>query len=278
MLRGLALPFPGAGTSTEPEHIEAVTAERDFFRDKYVQQMQDVEQLKDQLKESQRVIDRLRSEILKTEAEKSSSCLEGKLQGSKAASKPKQMSGGSTNTSVTCQTDDDDQTTKSAVEMNAKSVNSVPDVAFVGDNLASPNTVIETKGKETGSNVDSPENDEQSTSSEEEGDDDDEVNTIRANAERMLLWANYQTSKRSVGGSIDTSRTEHRLDDDSSLGSSSRHHPERSVRSSSPNPSPRTSTGKIGNVLNSLKDMVDPPFGSESEYGSDEESTDGSSN
>jgi len=299
MLRGLVLPGSSAGVSAE--HIEAVTAERDFFREKYTGQIDELEQLKDRLKESQRVIDKLRSEILDSEVDKSSRSTGQRRSPTKA---PKQMSGGSTTTSVTCQTDDDDRTTKSNAENNAESANDVPSVAVVGDGAASSDIVTETEGKENDPTADSPEVDERSIStSSEEGEEesageDDEVDNIRRSAERMLLWADYQTSKRptpnttmveeSLDGLVDENKTGSRshtpskmgvsdaivyslptsldrtmLDDDSSLGSGSRH-----------NSSTRTSNGKLGNIFNNLRDMIDPPLESDSGSESDEESTD----
>merc|ERR1711966_344066 len=129
-----------------------------------------------------------------------------------------------------------------------------------------------------------------------ENDDEEENNEaedIRANAARMLLWANYQTSKRAppntslVGDSLhdDDSRADNSFstpskrgasdaivselpaaldragpDCDDSLDSSSRCRPARSVGSwrSGSNSSPRTSGSKIGKLLYNLADMIDP--------------------
>jgi hypothetical protein len=155
--------------------------------------------------------------------------------------------------------------------------------------------------------------DEKQQAEEEESrrSEDDEADKIRANAERMLQWAQYQTSKRStpntsivqeftdgldeesislrsaaeskgVSESIvlpmtfDERRSSLLIDDndDSTLGSYSTHRSERSVGTRN-----RTGTtpkgGKIGKLFNNLRDMIDPPSESESEGGSEEDSTDG---
>lgn len=285
-----------AGAATAPEHIEAVTAERDFFRDKYAEQIDEMERLKDRLKESQRVIDRLRGEILELEAEKSGGaagrgCSPQAPTGSPTA--PKEASGGSTDTSVTCPTDDDER-----AENHAASAHGVPGVAVVGDGAGTEKTT-----------KDGSEEDEGSISSKGEGrepggdeDEDDEAENIRANAARMLLWANYQTSKRAtpntslledsvhdddskaerrfstpsktgVSGaivcSLPTSLARAALDDESSLGSGSRHRPERSVGSWRSGSHSRASHGKIGALFHNLRDMIDPP--SESDAGDESE-------
>lgn len=303
MLRNLVQARDG----TSAQQLEAVTAERDFFREKFAEQMNVMEHLKGQLKESQRVIHKLRSEILDLEIGKSS------LMEQVGGAKQIESSGGSTNSSVTCLTCDDDVTTKSGVENNAETANEEADGCVAEDDYASSNNGKEAEEKERDPDVDSLDDDDRSTHSEESGEEEeeesggeddeaDDIANIRANAAKMLLWANYQTSKprtpntsmiqESADGLDDEDETETEsrfntpskmgvsdaivyslpasldkrqlmLDDDSSLGSSSRHHPERSDRASS---------GKIGNLFNNLKDMIDPPSESDSGGESDDES------
>mmetsp|Transcript_5920 Transcript_5920/g.10597 ORF Transcript_5920/g.10597 Transcript_5920/m.10597 type:complete len:305 (-) Transcript_5920:157-1071(-) len=303
MLRNLVQARDG----TSAQQLEAVTAERDFFREKFAEQMNVMEHLKGQLKESQRVIHKLRSEILDLETGKSS------LMEQVGGAKQIESSGGSTNSSVTCLTCDDDVTTKSGVENNAETANEEADGCVAEDSSASSINAKEAEEKERDPDVDSLEDDDRSTHSEESGEEEeeesgseddeaDDIANIRANAAKMLLWANYQTSKprtpntsmiqESADGLDDEDETETEsrfntpskmgvsdaivyslpasldkrqlmLDDDSSLGSSSRHHPERSDRASS---------GKIGNLFNNLKDMIDPPSESDSGGESDDES------
>ncbi|KAL7530321.1 hypothetical protein ACHAXR_003423 [Thalassiosira sp. AJA248-18] len=290
--------------STSAEQLEAVTAERDFFREKYAEQIDAMEELKGQLKESQRVIARLRSQVLDLELGKSSGVVG-------ATSTPKQVesSGDSTNTSVTALTCDDDMTTKSGIGNNnnvEEPVNGEVTDGSVGDDGATPSSNVQAVEVRNSDAESHKEDDERSTTGEgsdddeeeeESGSEDDEADKIRANAERMLLWANYQTSKRSTpntsliqdsehdGGDDDESKaeTESRrdtssdaivyslptsldkrrsgLDDDSTLGSTSRYQP--SVGSGS-----SRSGNKIGTIFNNLRDMIDPP----SESDSDDES------
>ena len=297
MLRSMVSQATG-GTSAE---LEAITAERDFFREKYAEQIDAMEEMKTKLKESQRVIDRLRSQVLDLELEKSKRTSSGRQQQQQQMESP-----GSTNTSVTALTCDDDATTKSGVVNVVEStVESAP-----GDSAEeeiSPST--ECGPAEVSQDVDEDEqqsvpddSDEEDSDEEEESEaesEDDEAAKVRAQAERMLLWANYQTSKRptpntsliqddnddeskadsetrpegGVSGEIvydlPTSLDKRRSsllddddDDESTLGSSSRHHAEPSVSSNS-----RTGSagGKIGTLFNKLQDMIDPPSESDSD-------------
>ena len=69
MLLDLVSKARSGGTSAE---IEAILAERDFFRERYAEQIQTIEHLNVKLKETQRVVDKLRSQILDLELEKKS--------------------------------------------------------------------------------------------------------------------------------------------------------------------------------------------------------------
>lgn len=290
MLRDFVQASRSGGVSAE--HIEAVTAERDFFREKYAEQIEEMERLRSQLKDSQRTISKLRGQVLDLEV---------------GRQKAMQRSGSSADTSLTCTTDCDDHTSKSsAVVESAAAPCSENDSA---DGLANANAseADENPTADPGcSNADTvPEDDdEQSTpegdshKDESDSDDDEAADNIRANAERMLLWANYQTSKRStpntsiihessvdgsalhdevesrsdsvsksdivysLPASLDKRKMASRGDDDSSLGSSLRESVASSARSSGVG-------GKIGNFL---KGMIDPPSesDSESEFDDDE--------
>lgn len=282
MLRGLVSP----AKAPAPEHIEAVTAERDFFRDKYAEQIEEVAQLRGRLKESQRAIAKLRREILTAEEDKA---------GPVPTPAPTKARGGSTATSVTCPTDDDEPAATAAADTSAASA-----TPAAGDGAASANAVAETAAQHDESHADGPEEDACSTDDEEEeeeaasGSEDDEAEDIRANAARMLLWANYQTSKRATptaspaGGSVAGSRCDDpaeaivyalpaRLDyadDDSSLGSSSRHPPPRAAGASA---SPRAGHGRVGALFHNLRDLIDPPAECDAGGASDAASTDGDS-
>mmetsp|Transcript_21451 Transcript_21451/g.46598 ORF Transcript_21451/g.46598 Transcript_21451/m.46598 type:complete len:336 (-) Transcript_21451:164-1171(-) len=331
MLRDLVSQARSGGTYAE---LEAMTAERDFFREKYAEQMNVMKHLNGQLKESQRVINKLRSEILDLEVEKSSLLEQG---GTNKAPKQIESSGGSTDTSVTCLTDGDgDESLRSGADNNAdcvkvtKSASELANDTVDGDNGTSSTLSNAKENEENESDpadADGPKDDDQSTpgdeSAEEDedeegeddsgdeddqpGDEDDEADKIRANAAKMLLWANYQTSKHttpntsyiqestddreddsksetsglrsittlSKGGvsdaivySLPTNLDNRQLDDDdSTLGSSFRNHPEPSTPTSKD-----VGGGRIGKLFNNLRGMIDPE--SDSEGVSDDESTD----
>ncbi|KAL7550103.1 hypothetical protein ACHAWF_013334 [Thalassiosira exigua] len=297
------------GNSAE---LEAVSAERDFFREKYIEQVDEMENLRAKLKESQHVIEKLRSQILDMEVDKSRLAGHGDVVPSPKQA-PSPRGGGSTNTSVTCLTCDDDLTTKSGTP--AESGNGEVEESVLGDsdNKASSSTKEEAAQTPPDPSSESPKIDERASlddreeSGEEDeeegsGDEDDGADDIRAKAERMLLWANYQTSKRSTPNTSviqdeDESKTgtersntprkgvsgaivyslptslDNRPsleDDDSTLGSNSRQPPEPSVASSRSGAN-RAGNGKIGKLFNNLRDMIEPPSESESE--SEEEST-----
>ena len=61
------------------------------------------------------------------------------------------------------------------------------------------------------------------------------------------------------------------LDDDSSLGSCSRHQPERSVGSWRSGAAERVSSGRVGSLFNNFRDMIDPRADSDSQDESDDE-------
>ncbi|KAL9182826.1 hypothetical protein ACHAXT_004105 [Thalassiosira profunda] len=281
--------------------LEAVTAERDFFKDKYVHQIDELESLKNKLKESQRVIDRLRSQVLELEGEKA-------RQGGAAPLSKTIATSGSSSTSTTCLTQDDDLTAKSGVENNEETADNGAGSSDVG---LSTNVTSAAGGENCDAqDVHTPKEDEEASAAggisdgesdndEESDNEDDEAEKIRANAERMLMWANYQTSKRSTPNasvvldddsktdmesrsdappreesdrlvySLPTSldRRQSPMDDDSTLGSHSR---QQSIRSGNAS-TERAGSGKIGKLLGNLRDMIEPPSESESDECSDEE-------
>jgi len=307
MLRGITSP------SVIRSELEACQAERDFFKEKYTENTEIIEQLNSKLKDSQRVIDKLRSQILDLELEKS------RLTGANSDA------GGdsSKDTSITCTSSEDVvvEDKNSTISVEEDKLNTIVDSDDNCNNTPSKTSTQEAMALDNGgeSSIDiggtahtdklcikeenHAETDEDNKEEEqEEDDDDDDIDKIRANAERMLLWANYQTSKRSnstpkfdnedddesksetsikMGNKIPVRRVMstpiHTMedkrqsslsdDDESTLGS--RHQP--SVGSES----------KIGSgrkLFNRIADMIDgSPSDSESEdKDSDEESADSS--
>jgi len=203
MLRGITSP------SVIRSELEACQAERDFFKEKYTENTAIIEQLNTKLKDSQRVIDKLRSQILDLELEKS------RLTGANSDA------GGdsSKDTSITCTSSEDvvveDKNSTISVEENKLNTivdnddnfNNTPSKTSTQETVALDNSgdssvdvggtahtdkCIEEDNGDNEKDVDNNDDEEQ-----EDEEDDDDIDNIRANAERMLLWANYQTSKRS---------------------------------------------------------------------------------
>ena len=211
MLRDLVSQARSAATSSSAGDLEAITAERDFFREKYAEQMNVMEHLNGQLKESQRIIDKLRSQILDLEVEKSSTNTNNIGGGM-----------GSGSSSVTCLTSCEDGSVKSksiagdsdadvvkvietAVDDEVSEINnSIPTTTNNAQDVGSPTPTDNQKQSKTIELGESEESGdlekegEDSDDEDEDDDDDDDIDRIRANAERMLMWANYQTSKRST--------------------------------------------------------------------------------
>ncbi|KAL3783373.1 hypothetical protein HJC23_013418 [Cyclotella cryptica] len=285
------------------EHIEAVTAERDFFREKYAAQMNEMEHLKSQLKESRRVIDRLRKQVLDLEMQRSGSggCVNGVATAGGASAKNKALAGlGSSNTSLTSMTYGEEESIRSSPCSVAESLQADE------ERLARDSGGVEDKNaRQELTGADNSEKQEQSThdgddeagehksnSTEEKEEEDmssdkDEADQIRANAERMLQWANYQTTRRTTV-SPSTTPTAKRTGEDENecvynLTELDRTFGDESENSflTSPqdlrNDSYQLHTpsshnqGKISKFLNKVKDIIDPPSEYESE--SDDESS-----
>jgi hypothetical protein len=143
------------GTAAE---LEAMTAERDFFREKYTEQMMKMSAMEEILSENQRIIHKLRGEIL-------------------AAKKQHQQ----------CQQQNSNE---GATTMTASNAN------VITDDEVSPkhdDTTHDDKDNESHSetSASSTNRDNNNNSS------DNEAEEIRANAERMLQWAQYQSTKKS---------------------------------------------------------------------------------
>ena len=300
------------GASAE---LEAMTAERDFFREKYSEQMVVMEQLNRKLKDSQRVVDKLRRQILDAEVEKSRSVQHGgvgedsKLIGGSSGR-------GSSNTSVTSH---EDQSLRSGFHRNADRADpdecatkvADADGPVIRDSVTLTSNLNDTDDERSATS-EQQSSEEEKQADEESNSEDDEADKIRANAERMLQWAQYQTSKRStpntsivqedtdgIGDESKSLRSSTRsksvsesivyslpmsfdkrqislLDDDdnSSLGLDSTNHSERSVGTRDRGGT-ASKGGKFGNLINNLRDMIDPPSESDSDGERENDSTDG---
>jgi hypothetical protein len=298
------------GASAE---LEAMTAERDFFREKYSEQMVVMEELKGKLKDSQRVVDKLRRQILDAEVEKSRSVQHHGGVGEAAKLIGGSSGRGSTNTSVTSH---EDQSLTSGFRRNADRADpdecaaKVIDGPDVRDSVTLTSNLNDSDDERSTTSDQSTEEEKQAD--EESNGEDDEADKIRANAERMLQWAQYQTSKRSTpntsivqentDGLDDESKSLRSCtrsksvsqsivyslpmsfdkrqisllddDDNSSLGLDTTNHSERSVGTRDGETTSKG--GKFGNLINNLRDMmIDPPSESDSDGESENDSTDG---
>lgn len=221
-----ALPVSGS----VQQQLEAVTAERDFFREKYAAQMNEMESLQTELKESRRMIDKLRSQILDLEVERarmageSSDCFSPvKIVSTGEKMKtPQKNERGSANTSITSAATSVDSTRSSpdfvendvsCAGANSSGIQCDAD-ALVSDIHTSDSTEeilrcdddnVEKAGMnppfaeedllaEDDNSTDTDEADDR----DESADDEDGADQIRAKAERMLIWANYQAHRRST--------------------------------------------------------------------------------
>lgn len=196
-----------SGTSAE---IEAIISERDFFRERYAEQIEAIEHLKIKLKESQRVVDKLRSQILVLELEKKSrsgvdmttnQIMEGSFSGNTDPMSKSGVDGVEADCSRVEDEPSNEVVTSLDVGLGASTLRSAPQAA-------NENSIDQAANNGAADERSAPIDDEPCNEGrvEEEEDEDEsssdndenEAEQIRANAERMLQWANYQSSKRST--------------------------------------------------------------------------------
>lgn len=147
------------GTAAE---LEAMTAERDFFREKYTEQMMKMSAMEEILSENQRIIHKLRGEILAAKKQQQQQCQQQNSD-----------EGATTTTSSSANVITDDEVSSRRHDDTDNDEDGYDDK----DNESHPET-------SASSNRDSSSN-------------DNEADEIRANAERMLQWAQYQSTKKS---------------------------------------------------------------------------------
>jgi hypothetical protein len=168
MLGDLLSKAAGHGTAAE---LEAMTAERDFFREKYTEQMLKMNAMEELLRDNQRMIHRLRDEIL--------------------AAKHQQ------------QQQQQQQQKSEGLTITRRSENAVTD-----DEVSVRHGDITYENDDDDGDDDKEQHSESSASNYSKIDDgcdssnDNEAEEIRANAERMLQWAQYQSSKKSSSESL----------------------------------------------------------------------------
>ena len=256
------------------EHIEAVTAERDFFREKYAAQMNEMEALKSQLKESQRVIDRLRKQVLDLEMGQGGGESLSTIHVSDGDAD--KLAGDGSNASLTSMNEED--------MSSSSDTTSNPTADAKGDETKV--ATVQQSMKDEAPPADS-EPDEDISS---EKDEEDEADRIRANAERLLQWSDYQTRRSTLSPAntpssradegkpftYDVTDANNSVDEENDDSFSLNSPPSKMEYSSIDSTS---KSGKMSKFLNNLKDIIDPPLDDvtdsddERDESSDEESS-----
>ena len=195
MFRDLVSPRSSAAAQ-----LEAVTSERDFFKEKYAAHASEMEALKAQLKESQRMVDKLRRQVLELTAEKrgNDKVASSNSNPSLAEMNDNSSGGGEGNTKNNeadlqqPQQDSDDQVAGEVVATPSTKKNNVTalDENSEKENNAKNDEVDSDDGAEDESECESDDDDD------DDSHDNDEAEAIRLKAERMLAWATYQHSSR----------------------------------------------------------------------------------
>lgn len=195
MFRDLVSPRSSAAAQ-----LEAVTSERDFFKEKYAAHASEMEALKAQLKESQRMVDKLRRQVLELTAEKRGNdrVVSGNSNPSLAEMNDNSSGGGEGNTNNEAdlqqpQQDSHDQVADEVVATPCTKKNNVTalDENSEKENNAKNDEVDSDDGAEDESECESDDDDD-----DDDSHDNDEAEAIRLKAERMLAWATYQHSSR----------------------------------------------------------------------------------
>lgn len=212
--------------------LEAVTAERDWFKEKYIEQISELEALRNSLKAEKRTVDKLRSQILLLEMEKA--------KGSASSS--------SSGTATTC--DDDDSGSEvgedTVISATKREKDGQLDVERESYNTPKKSEVFDMIGVG---------NDGEGSDDGDEGDDADD---IRAKAERMLLWADYSTSKRTISMQQDSPSSSYEAEDESRHSSTLG---DDDAANCEPASTIRGNSGsRLGQLFSNLKDVIDPEF------------------
>lgn len=190
--------------------LEAITAERDFFKEKYAAHASEMEALKTQLKESQRMVDKLRNQVLdlgqqvmELEGGKSSrSDSAGGEQGQVGAASNNRPSLAEINNNCGGKEPSTDNETDS--HQPRRNISNVVGELSTSSANTKKQSVKEDENSEKENNDENEEEEEEGESeglSDDEDDDDDshdndEAEAIRLKASRMLAWASYQSTRR----------------------------------------------------------------------------------
>lgn len=191
MFRDLVSPRSSAAAQ-----LEAVTSERDFFKEKYAAHASEMEALKAQLKESQRMVDKLRRQVLELTAEKRGN---DRVASSNSNPSLAEMSGnssgggeGNTDNETDLQQPQQDSDDQVADEVVATPSTKKNHVTTLDENSEKENNA---KNDEVYSDEEA-EDESECESDDDDSHDNDEAEAIRLKAERMLAWASYQHSSR----------------------------------------------------------------------------------
>jgi hypothetical protein len=233
------------GTAAE---LEAMTAERDFFREKYTEQMMKMSAMEEILSENQRIIHKLRGEIL-------------------AAKKQQQQQ---------CQQQNSDEGATTTTSSSANVITDDEDFSRRHDDTDNDEDGYDDKDNESHPETSASNNNRDSSSSDNEADE------IRANAERMLQWAQYQSTKKS--SSSESSLTRRQQQNSSScLKSDGMKVVNISAKSLVDMDSDQdrdtsvTKEGKMSKLFDNMRDVISPSVSSDDDDDEECESADESS-
>jgi len=201
MFRDLVSPRSSAAAE-----LEAITAERDFFKEKYAAHASEMEALRTQLKESQRMVDKLRNQVLDLGQQVME--LEGEKSRGGAGGEKAQVVGSSRTPSLTEITDCGAREPSKGNEIDSQQPRRNSSIVLGEFSTPSANKKLDAKEDENNSEKENNDENEENDSDEEkkgESDDDvddddshdnDEADAIRLKASRMLAWASYQSTRR----------------------------------------------------------------------------------
>jgi hypothetical protein len=161
----------GSLDNVEKLHNEifCLKQERNFFKEKYTDQLNDIQDLQDSVKRGKKEIDRLRDELIKLAQQTREPPAE-----------------------------DEESLTETDINIHETSV-SVASVDEANSEITKEQnrSKLENISEEDGSVTTEDDDDESSEGGEESAEEDNEMVDIRANAAKMLIWANYQCSRNS---------------------------------------------------------------------------------
>jgi len=244
--------------------LSAASEERDFFKEKYITQIDEIKALQKDLRTSKNEIMRLREELVNMEMLRRMEINEN------ASCQPTKTNVSDTTHSTCSMGDSDEESPETNLEV----------------------TCVE--GEQKDDNIAPAEEEEvpvaekEEEAEEEDGDDDDDEesndsnpNTIRDRAAKMLIWANYQEARGRVGSSSNLTSPESSIRTPSqTAGAASRSVSMSSLPAQIPETIHATSSGKssreqLPESVRHLLDLDDESSieedGIESEYESDEE-------